>query len=322
MTGSTTSHQGGRQRQFTNDDILRATVALIETEGLGKLTMRRLGAALGVEAMAIYRYFPSRQSLVNALVDWIVLQTAMDPELQFDETDDWRDYLDRLAHGIRQMALTHPRVFPLIATTPTEAPWIRPPMRSLQWVESFLVGLQDHHFPPPAAVTVYKQFSSFLLGHLLLEVAALGLDDDPIAGAPRSGNDEDRSVARAQRSEQAEKAERAMRDGDGPDAEEILEASDSATASLAEEPVVIAAEPQIAHETEAAVQAADAPVDAVSATVDLPLAAAVPSTTGLDLEQFPQVQALAGLLAQDTAPGDFERQLDRLLDDLETLRRP
>lgn len=105
--------------------------------------------------------------------------------MQILADDDWRDYLDRLAHGVRQMTLTHPRVFPLVATHPTAAPWLRPPIRSLRWVDSFLQALQDHHFPPPAAVLTYKQFSTFLLGHLLLEVAALGLDHPDRASAPR-----------------------------------------------------------------------------------------------------------------------------------------
>ena len=308
---------GGRPRQFTQDDILRATVALVEAEGIGRLTMRRLGAALGVEAMAIYRYFPSRASLVSALVDWIVLQTTSDPELQFDQADDWRDYLDRLAHGIRQMALAHPRVFPLVATTPTEAPWIRPPMRSLPWVEAFLVGLQDHHFPPPAAVTVYKQFSSFLLGHLLLEIAALGLEDAELTAPATSTGDADRRVAQRRRTGLAEQAEVAMRLGDGPSADDILDADGSGARALADEPAVQAAEPRIAAETAAAEQA----LDSVAAEVDVPIAAAVSSTRTIDLAGYPQVQALAGLLAQDTAPADFERQLERLLADLETLRR-
>lgn len=309
---------GGRVRQFTDDDILRATVALVETEGIGRLTMRRLGSALGVEAMAIYRYFPSRQDLISSLVDWVVLQTSSDPALQFDHADDWRDYLDRLAHGIRQMALTHPRIFPLIATTPTEAPWIRPPMRSLRWVEAFLDGLQDHHFPPPAAVTVYKQFSSFLLGHLLLEVTALGLDDADLNAPASTEGDADRRVAQQQREVRAEHAESAMDGGNGPTADEILDAARNRSNALADEPAVQAAEPTVAVSTERTAKT----LDSVPAEADIPIAAAVPSIQSLDLADFPQIQALAGLLALDTAPADFESQLDRLLDDLESLRRP
>ena len=109
-----------------------------------------------------------------------------------------------------------------------------------------------------------------------------------------------------------------MRRGDGPTAEEILDQTGTGPRSLAEEPAVQAAEPKIAAETAAAVET----LDAVPAEVDIPIAAAVPSTHSMNLDGYPQVQALAGLLAQDTGPADFERQLDRLLDDLESLRRP
>lgn len=49
-----------------------AAVALIDAEGIGQLTMRRLGAAIGVEAMALYRYFPSRRALLDALVESVI----------------------------------------------------------------------------------------------------------------------------------------------------------------------------------------------------------------------------------------------------------
>ncbi len=67
-----------------------------------------------------------------------------------------------------------PQVFPLIATRPPAAPWLRPPLRSLRWMESFLSTLHSCGFADDAAVAAYRGFSSFLLGHLLLEVSALG----------------------------------------------------------------------------------------------------------------------------------------------------
>ena len=42
--------------------ILRAAVEFIDVNGLGRLTMRRLGARLGVEAMALYRYVPGSRA--------------------------------------------------------------------------------------------------------------------------------------------------------------------------------------------------------------------------------------------------------------------
>jgi hypothetical protein len=94
--------------------------------------------------------------------------------------DGWQDFLQRLAHGIRRVALAHPIAFPLVASRPLEAPWLRPPLRSLDWVERFLNGLLDEGFSEPNAAGAYRAFTSFLLGHLLLEVASQGADLGPL----------------------------------------------------------------------------------------------------------------------------------------------
>jgi hypothetical protein len=74
-------------------------------------------------------------------------------------------------------------LLPLVASRPVEAPWLRPPLRSLTWVEAFLDGPLSEGFSDQAAVAAYRAFTSFLLGHMLLEVAALGADRaDPVGG--------------------------------------------------------------------------------------------------------------------------------------------
>ncbi|MBF6090678.1 TetR/AcrR family transcriptional regulator C-terminal domain-containing protein, partial [Nocardia cyriacigeorgica] len=86
--------------------------------------------------------------------------------------DGWQDFLVRLAHGVRQIALDHPELFPLVATRPPEAPWVRPPLRSLRWMETFLDTMLSYGFDDEAAVSAYRSFTTFLLGQLLLEVSA------------------------------------------------------------------------------------------------------------------------------------------------------
>ena len=46
---------------------------------------------------------------------------------------------------------------------------MRPPLRSLDWVETFLAGPLAEGFTEEAAVAGYRAYTSFLLGHLLLE---------------------------------------------------------------------------------------------------------------------------------------------------------
>lgn len=165
---------------LSRDRVVDAAVEFINDQGLPGLSMRRLGTMLGVEAMALYRYVPGREQLLDAVVERIVDDMADDPDVLDRPEHGWQDFLQRLAHGIRRVAITHPKAFPLVASRPTEAPWLRPPLRSLRWVEAFLDGLGQEGFSDVAAVEAYRAFTSFLLGHLLLEVAAMGADLGPL----------------------------------------------------------------------------------------------------------------------------------------------
>src|SRR3712207_2628049 len=149
--------------------VLAAAIEFIDEHGLDALTMRRMGAHLGVEGMALYRHVTGREDLLDGVVDLVVDELYGDPEVYLAPKHGWQDYLQRLAHGVRRIALAHPAVFPLIATRPPAAPWVRPPLRSLRWLESFLDALTSHGFSDGAAVAAYRAYTSFLLGHLLLE---------------------------------------------------------------------------------------------------------------------------------------------------------
>lgn len=163
--------------------VLGAAIEFIDEQGLNALTMRRLGARLGVEAMALYRYVPGRENLLDGVVESVIDELYGDPDVHLAASHGWQDYLQRLAHGVRRIALAHPEVFPLVATRPPAAPWVRPPLRSLRWVQSFLDALIDSGFSEESAVAAYRAYSSFLLGHLLLEVSQKGVKIGP-ADAP------------------------------------------------------------------------------------------------------------------------------------------
>jgi len=162
--------------------ILLAAITLIDEHDLRHLTMRNLGTQLGVEAMALYHYVHGREDLLDGIVELVIDDLYGDPDVHLSASA-WQDYLQRLAHGVRRIALAHPQVFPLVATRPPAAPWVRPPLRSLRWMESFLETLHRSGFSDAGCVSAYRAFSSFLLGHLLLEVSAQGADIGPIEQA-------------------------------------------------------------------------------------------------------------------------------------------
>jgi AcrR family transcriptional regulator len=160
--------------------IVAAAIQFIDERGLPTLSMRSLGATLGVEAMSLYQYVHGREDLLDSIVDAIVDDMYDDPDVLATPDNGWQDFLQRLAHGVRRIALRHPKVFPLVASRPPEAPWLRPPLRSLAWIETFLNGLRAEGFDDDSAVAAYRGFTSFLLGHLLLEVSTHGADVGPL----------------------------------------------------------------------------------------------------------------------------------------------
>jgi AcrR family transcriptional regulator len=155
--------------------ILREAVRFIDAHGRDRLTMRRLGAELGVEAMALYRYVPGRDQLLDGVVE-VVMDELYSLTMTGPWPSTWQEFLQQMAHGVRAMSMEHPKIFPLVASRPPAAPWLRPPLRSLRWVEGFLAGLEHYGFGVADSVRIYRSFSTFLLGHLLLESAIYAVE--------------------------------------------------------------------------------------------------------------------------------------------------
>lgn len=172
-------HAGPRaaSRGLSLNRIVTETLALIDEQGIALASMRSVGDRMGVRAMSLYRYVASREELFDAVVERIVDELGVDPEVSTDAEHGWRDYLERLAWGVRRYALAHPHAFPLVATRPPDAPWLNPPLRSLRWVEAMLHALRAEGFTDDQILFTYRAFNSFLLGYLLLETSALTLRD-------------------------------------------------------------------------------------------------------------------------------------------------
>ena len=177
-----TAHRiaGDHRRQLSRDLILDTAIQLVDQGGLHHLNMRRLGTACGVEAMALYRYVSGRDDLLNGIVDRMMETLHADHLRTRDAEDGWQDFMVRVADNVRKAAHAHPQLFPLIATNPPREPWVRPPLRSLRWLDTFLDTLIAHDFDDESAASAYRSFTTFLLGHLLLEVAGADVRSDNV----------------------------------------------------------------------------------------------------------------------------------------------
>jgi len=187
--GMTTAEPRGSDTKGSGDDdeahrgldrvvIVETALRFIDDHGAQKLTMRALAQELGVAPMALYRYVSGREDLLEAVV--ALLLHNLQQSLEAGLSDTWQGYLQTLAHAVRRTAVEHASAFPLVATRHPAAPWLRPPLRSLDLVEHFLSTLGRHGFTDQQAVETYRAFSSFLLGQLLLEAARRGAETSPV----------------------------------------------------------------------------------------------------------------------------------------------
>jgi AcrR family transcriptional regulator len=161
-----------RGRGLSRARIARAALELIDQQGVGRASMRAIAGRLGAEAMSLYKHFRTRDEMLDAVVALIVEELDRDPQVRRAAEEGWRDYLTRLAYGVRRYALAHPHAFPLVATRPAEAPWVNPPLRSLAWIENMLATLAQEGFDAEQLLFTYRSFNGFLLGYLLMETGA------------------------------------------------------------------------------------------------------------------------------------------------------
>lgn len=80
------SKKGGES--LSRERIVAKAIELLDAEGIDGISMRRLGEALGVEAMAAYHYFPNKEALLDAVAAQIVQETG--PGLPLGTDDDWK----------------------------------------------------------------------------------------------------------------------------------------------------------------------------------------------------------------------------------------
>jgi AcrR family transcriptional regulator len=109
----------GPRTPLTVDLITDAALAIVDEQGLGGLSMRKLGARLGVEAMTLYHHVPNKDALLDRLVERVITRANF---LEADEAMDWRARLERFAHRYRAILIERPNLIPLIATRPVRSP--------------------------------------------------------------------------------------------------------------------------------------------------------------------------------------------------------
>ncbi|MEM9491478.1 MAG: TetR family transcriptional regulator, partial [Myxococcota bacterium] len=63
-----------RPPKISREQVLRAALEVVDAEGLGALSMRRIGQQLDVEAMALYRHVPNKEAVLDGVHEAVLEQ--------------------------------------------------------------------------------------------------------------------------------------------------------------------------------------------------------------------------------------------------------
>jgi AcrR family transcriptional regulator len=102
MPAENTQRTEGRPR-LSRDRVLQTAIRLADGGGIERLTMRRLGEELGVEAMSLYNHVSNKEDLLNGMID------ALYGEIELpNHDDDWKTALRKRSVSVREVLLRHP----------------------------------------------------------------------------------------------------------------------------------------------------------------------------------------------------------------------
>lgn len=146
---------------LSRERIELAALELIEAVGLGEFSIRKLASELGCEAMSIYHYFPSKDHLMDALIDHVVAEFASLP----DPALPWIERVRRAGYDVRRNVTRRPNLFIFVGTHRMNTP------KALAWLNSMLGLFGESGLPHAESVRLFRSVSYFLMGAGLDETA-------------------------------------------------------------------------------------------------------------------------------------------------------
>lgn len=162
--------------KLTREKVLDAARSLVDREGVAALSMRRVAAELGVEAMALYRYAPSKDALLDGMAETIFVelnQSLADESPEVAAARSWREELHRVVREKYRLAVAHPNVMPLAASRMSGVPLARRPLAYLQDQERTLELLYRGGLTTEQVVLAFRACNAWTLGYIMAELRAV-----------------------------------------------------------------------------------------------------------------------------------------------------
>jgi AcrR family transcriptional regulator len=146
----------GPKARYRRDTIAAAAVALADAEGLDAVTMRRMAAELGLGTMSLYNYGPTKDHLVQLMID----QVGTEYRFPARQPADIRQAIVDLARQGRDITQRHPWLPGVIATRP---PVMGP--AALRYLDYFLGLLSGTSLDTASKMEVLAMVNGFAVSY-------------------------------------------------------------------------------------------------------------------------------------------------------------
>jgi AcrR family transcriptional regulator len=157
-------------------EIVAAAGDLLEREGSGALTMRRIGDALGIQAPSLYKHFPNKAAVESALIDAAMLDVGATCHAVVRRPPA-ASVIARLLKAYRWWGLAHPNLYRLATSGRLDRAALTPGREEWAGTVFYIAAGEEPHLA--------QALWSFAHGSLILEL------DDRYA----DGSDLDRTWA-------------------------------------------------------------------------------------------------------------------------------
>ena len=145
----------GARTPLTRERVLREAIRLADADGVDALSMRRLGQALGVEAMSLYHHVANKADLMDGILDVVT------EEIELPEPGSaWKPALRATAISAHHVYLRHPWAANLTLSAGTGAGRYR-------YMEAILRSLREGGFSAEMTHHAYHALESHIVGFTL-----------------------------------------------------------------------------------------------------------------------------------------------------------
>jgi AcrR family transcriptional regulator len=151
--------QRRRDPRVPLEDLLDAAIGLLDRDGLGGLTMRRLADEAGIGVMTLYGYVRTKEELLGALGGRALSRVSV-PN---DPAGDWSEQLREAIRNLHDALQEHPGLVDLLIGQVVTGP-------TLNHIRNGLLGILIRAgFPADEAVEAFGALVNFAFGFAVAE---------------------------------------------------------------------------------------------------------------------------------------------------------